>query len=138
MRLPRLTVFTLKAGMIYLILGFTLGSLLLFHKGIPLHPILWSLLPAHINFLFFGWMVQLIMGMAFWIFPRFAQAPKRGNFKIAWLAVILLNSGIWLIVLSPYFRITTWFVLSGRFALLGSAIVFSYYVWARVKSWGKR
>ena len=57
--------------MLYLALGMTVGALLLFHKGIPLHPALWRWLPPHLEFLLVGWTLQLAMGVAFWILPRF-------------------------------------------------------------------
>ena len=60
--MPLLSQWMVRTALIYLILGFTFGGLLLTHKGIPLHPSLWAWLPAHIEFLLMGWIVQLTMG----------------------------------------------------------------------------
>jgi hypothetical protein len=68
--MPQFSVYSVRAALLYLALGFTIGGLLLFHKGIPLHPILWTMLPAHIDFLLIGWTAQLIMGVSFWILPQ--------------------------------------------------------------------
>lgn len=56
-------------------------------------------LPAHIEFVLFGWTAQLIMGMAFWILPRFPKPPLRGNEQLAWRAFLALNAGVALIAL---------------------------------------
>jgi heme/copper-type cytochrome/quinol oxidase subunit 1 len=133
---PRLTLWMLRAALIYLGSGFTFGALLLFHKGVPLHPALWQLLPAHIEFLLFGWTVQLVMGMAFWILPRFSRAPRRGNEPLAWLAFGLLNLGVWLVSLGPAFTGTAALTFWGRAAELTSAAAFVLHAWPRVKAAG--
>lgn len=92
--MPLLSRWMVKFALVYLALGFTLGGLLLANKGVPIHPLLWLLLPAHQEFLINGWMVHLALGVAFWILPRFAHEPKRGNTRLAWMGWILLNLGI--------------------------------------------
>lgn len=68
--------------MAYLVLGFTLGLLLLVNKGVPIHPALWRLLPAHAEFLLLGWTLQLALGVAYWILPRFGT--RRGAVWCGW------------------------------------------------------
>jgi hypothetical protein len=136
MRLPRLTAWTIRAALIYLFLGFSIGSILLIHKGIYLHPRIWAILPAHINFLLYGWMGQLIMGIVFWIFPRYGRTPKRGKVKIAWSAVILLNIGVWTRTVEPFTTQSALIGVLGRSTLLASGLAFGLYAWGRVKSFG--
>lgn len=131
--MPRLSVWTIRASLVYLALGFTLGGLLLFHKGVQISPVLWILLPAHIEFLLFGWSVQLIMGVAFWILPRFRQAPKRGNEPLAWFSVVLLNFGVWLAGVGPLVSIPHWLPFMGRIAEAAAAIAFAIHAWPRVR-----
>jgi hypothetical protein len=76
---PLLSVWFIRLSLVYLALGFTFGGLLLLNKGLPISPLAWRLLPAHIEFVLFGWTVQLVMGMGFWILPRFAAPPVRGD-----------------------------------------------------------
>ena len=57
--MPQWSQWYIKLSFGYLLLGFTAGALLLAHKGQPLHPALWSLLPArtlsvHIEWLLIG------------------------------------------------------------------------------------
>lgn len=130
--MPKLTRWAIRLALLHLVLGFTLGGLLLFHKGISLHPALWSTLPGHIETLLLGWTGQLILGMAFWILPRFSSSPRRGNIPAAWLSVLLLNAGVVLVGLGPFGSGFPW-ALAGRLAEVGAAISFGVHAWPRVK-----
>jgi len=134
--MPLLSRWMVKFALAYLALGFTLGGLLLANKGVPIHPLLWRLLPAHQEFLINGWMVHLALGVAFWILPRFAQEPKRGNTQLAWIGWVLLNLGIWGISLSPYLPGWAWMPILGRLFQAGGGLVFALYAWPRVKPSG--
>ncbi len=129
--MPRLSVWFIRAALVYLALGVTFGGLILAHKGIPLNSVLWQLLPIHIAFLLFGWMVQLVMVVAFWIFPRFFRS--RGNEKPAWLAFWLLNGGVLLAGVSPILSLPVGLLLAGRLAETGAVIAFAVHVWPRIK-----
>lgn len=134
--MPPLSRWMVKLALLNLGLGFTLGGLLLANKGIPLHPTLWLLLPAHQEFLITGWMFNLAMGVAFWILPRFAQEPKRGNTRLAWTGWILLNLGIWAIAISPYATGWGWMPLFGRLLQASGGVAFALHAWPRVKPAG--
>jgi cbb3-type cytochrome oxidase subunit 1 len=89
---------------------------IIFLKGLPLHPVLWSWLPAPIEFLLFGWVVQITMGMAFWILPRIWQNPRHPKEGYAQIAFVLLNLGIWLVAVRTAFCAEQWFLPAGRAA----------------------
>jgi heme/copper-type cytochrome/quinol oxidase subunit 1 len=131
--MPRLSCWFIRASLLYLAVGFTFGAALLVHKGIPLHPSLWWLLAPHIECMLLGWTVQLAMGVAFWILPRFLQGPERGNEAMAWLAFGLLNAGVllaaggWLLGAPPAVP------LLGRLAEAGAAMAFAVHAWPRIK-----
>ena len=132
--MPRLSQWIIRTAFIYLLLGFTFGALLLTHKGIPLHPALWGWLPAHIEFLLIGWIVQLTMGVAFWILPRYWKHPRRPNEIYAQIAFILLNLGIWLVVAGTTFRVGSWVLLAGRVVEVGAVVFFALHAWKRIVS----
>src|SRR5436309_14719549 len=94
--MPRVSRWLVQASLVYLALGFTLGAVLLFNKGIPLTPVLVRLLPAHIEFLLVGCVIQLVMGVATWIFPRFVvpRSPY-GLVAAAMPALSLVYAGVW-------------------------------------------
>jgi hypothetical protein len=134
--MPRLSVWTLRMALMYLLAGFTLGALMLANKGLTFNAALWNLLPAHIDFLLFGWTVQLAIGVAFWILPRFRIAPRRGNENLAWTAIILLNSAIWIDGVGPILLHFSYLNLLGRGLLILAAIVFAIHAWPRLKPSG--
>jgi cbb3-type cytochrome oxidase subunit 1 len=132
--MPRLSAWFVRAALVYLFLGFTFGGLLLFHKGVPLHPALWRLLPSHIEFVLFGWTAQLIMGMAFWILPRFPRLPVRGNEQLAWAAFILVNSGIMILAISSFGLDNAYLNLIGKVAETVGVIAFGLHALPRIKA----
>jgi hypothetical protein len=132
--MPRLSQWIIRTAFVYLLLGFTVGALLLTHKGIPLHPALWAWLPAHIEFLLMGWIVQLTLGVAFWILPRYWQPPRRPKEIYAKIAFVLLNLGIWLVVAGTTFRAGRWVSFAGRAAEIGAVVFFALHAWKRVVS----
>jgi hypothetical protein len=132
--MPRLSVYFIRASLIYLMIGFALGGLLLANKGTMISPAIWALLPIHIEFAFVGWMIQLAMGVAFWILPRFSNGPPRGNEWCSWLAFILVNVGILLVLLQG--RGMPWPALAGRILETLAVALFVIGNWKRVKPHG--
>jgi hypothetical protein len=130
---PRLSVWFVRAALLYLALGFTLGMLLLANKGVLISPIIWQLLPAHIEFLLIGWTVQLALGVAYWILPRWQT--QRGDVRPAYLAFALLNVGIWCVVLTPWLGLPGWMLTAGRACEAIAAAAFALHAWPRVKPW---
>lgn len=131
--MPKLSVWSIRASLIYLALGFTFGGLLLFNKGVPINPMVWNLLPAHIDFLLFGWTVQLVIGVAFWILPRYRQPPKRGDVRVAWASVALLNVGVLSAAFGPLLTSAPGVSLAGKIMEAGAALLFALHAWPRVK-----
>lgn len=130
--MPRLSQWYVKLSFGYLLLGFTFGALLLAHKGQPLHPALWNWLPAHIEWLLIGWVAQLALGVAFWILPRFWKEPRRGNVTGAYLALVLLNLGIWLATAGTALQLSPWALVIGRLLEVAAALAFAHAAWPRV------
>ncbi len=131
--MPRLSVWFVRASLMYLAVGFVLGALMLAEKGIPFYAGIWSILPVHIEFLLMGWLVQLAMGVAFWILPRFGAGPPRGDERLILAAWIFLNLGI---VLSTLQLWRPAFLAAGRMIELIGVAVYVVGVWRRVKPAG--
>jgi len=134
--MPRLSVWFIRASLIYLLLGFTLGALMLAQDGISYYPAIYEALPAHMEFLLVGWLVQLAMGMAFWMFPRFGwELPdSRGNQALIWVSFSMLNAGIWAITLDLWLPFG---LLIGRVLEIGAVSLFVFGLWRRVKPHGE-
>jgi len=133
--MPRLSARFVRVSMIYLLAGFTLGALMLAQDGISYYPAITAVLPVHIEFLLVGWLVQLAMGVAFWIFPRFGLGlpHSRGNETLIWTSFLLLNAGILTVALELWIPVA---LLIGRVLEAGAVIIYAASLWRRVKPHG--
>jgi hypothetical protein len=131
--MPPLSRLFVKTALIHLALGFTFGALMLANKGVPFYPALWRLLPAHMELLLVGWTTQLGLGVAFWIVPRYWQIG-RGNTRGVWLAYVCLNGGVWLIILTNWLVLPSFYVLLGRLLEAAAVIAFASHIWSRIVS----
>lgn len=134
--MPRLSVWMTRTALLHLALGFTLGALLLVQRELPLHPWILRLRPLHAELLLLGWTVQLAMGVAFWILPRFRAGPERGAEWPAWLAYALLNAGVMLTGVSLAVVGPGGAALGGRSAEGLAAVAFACHAWPRIKPFG--
>jgi heme/copper-type cytochrome/quinol oxidase subunit 1 len=128
---PTLSRWLVRAALCYLVAGFTLGAVILVSKALGTGPFAWSLLPAHVEFLLFGWTVQLTMGVAFWILPRFAGGASRGDERLVWAAFALVNAGTLATALAPLAGSAG--VTIGRVLEATAAAAFGAHAWRRVK-----
>ena len=135
--MPKLSVWMVRASLIHMGIGFLFGALILLHKGIPLYPWLGRLLNPHVELMIFGWTMQLVMGVAFWILPRFGGERHHGNVSLGWWSFGLINGGVLLAASGAWFALGL-VVLVGRLATLGAIALFVLLVWARVKPLGGR
>ncbi len=131
--MPRLSVWFVRASLIYLLLGFFFGALLLAQKGIPFYTPVWYLFPLHMEFLLVGWLIQLAMGVAFWMIPRFSSGSRRGPVGLVWFSFVLINAGILIGILQFWFPVV---VLIGRIAEVVAGILFVIGSWRRIKPHG--
>ena len=134
--MPRLTVWFVRTALFYLATGFLIGAVLLVHRGFPLAPWVSVLLPLHVQFLLIGWMVQLTLGVAFWILPRFRSGPPRGREGFAWLAYGLLNGGVITSAFGHAAGLPSLVPLLGHTAVGLAGITFGLHAWPRVKVFG--
>ena len=133
--MPRLSVWFVRASLIYLLLGFTFGGLLLANKGLMISPAIWMLLPAHIEFNLMGWLIQLAMGVAFWILPCFSKGSVRGNERLSWFAFLCINSGILFVASEGIFN-AKWLMFTGRAMETLRLALFAVGNWRRIKPHG--
>lgn len=131
--MPKLAVWMIRASLINMGIGFLCGAMLLFHKGIALYPWIWKLLNPHIELMIFGWTMQLIMGVAFFILPRFSHRKNRyGAEYLGWWSFFFLNAGVCLTAIAYFF---SWYIgiVFGQLLVLFSVLAFIVMIWSRVK-----
>ncbi len=133
--MPRLSVWYLRAALLHLATGFTFGALLLWNKALPFGAqagaLIWRLLPAHMELLLVGWTVQLALGVAFWILPRWQS--QRGDVRPAWAAFFLLNTGVLIVAVAAFAPAADWAPALGRALEAAAAAAFAVHAWPRVK-----
>lgn len=139
--MPRLSTLFVKSSLLHLQVGVVLGGLILSAKGFPL--VLgwtWLFLLAHIQILLGGWMIQLALGVAYWILPRLDGAGERGRAVSAWLSFGALNLGVdgaGLILTVRSWYSTGWLdallVLSALLQLLALG-AFVWHAWPRIRT----
>ncbi|HET6528573.1 MAG TPA: hypothetical protein VFG39_07450, partial [Balneolaceae bacterium] len=125
-----------RLSFIYLLTGVTLGAVMLVNKTFPLHPVIWLLLPVHIQLLIWGWIIQFTLGTAYWILPRLLEGPARGNPFLSWGIVLALNTGIPLNLVSIMLEVR----LGETIGMLLQVIAVGLFVslhWKRVTSYNK-
>ncbi len=132
--MPPLSILYVRTAFLHLVLGMTVGALMLANKGVAFAAWLWRLRSAHAEILLVGWLIQFGFGVAFWIAPRFWEKPVRGNVFGARLAFVLLNGGIWLVTIATFLELSAIYVLLGRLLEIGAAIAFAWHLWPRIVS----
>lgn len=134
--MPRLSVWLIRTALVYLVVGFGLGAVMLTFKVTPFTPVLIARLrPLHVELLTLGWTMNLALGVAYWILPRRASDGERGSETVVALAWAMLNVG----VLSVGFAQGSgapWAPLIGRLAEAAAAGTFALHAWSRVKPFG--
>ncbi len=106
---------------------------MLANKGIPFAPWVWNLLSAHMDILLFGFVIQLAIGIAYWILPRY-RGGSRGNTTAFWVAVCLLNIGIWTITLVGWLNLPGQWLAVGRLLEGVAAGLFALQSWRRIRA----
>jgi len=136
--LPPLARWFIRASLAYLLAGFTLGATILALKATGQHGMAIRGLVPHVELLLIGWMVQLTMGVAFWILPRLGGGV-RGGAAPAWLAFVLLNVGVLLVVFASVETLASAQTMSGarivgRAAEAAAALAFAVHAWRRIRA----
>ena len=133
--MPKLSVWLVRAALLHMGVGFLFGALLLFHKGIPIYPWAWRLLTPHIELMIFGWTMQFVMGIAFWILPRFSGPARYGRVSLGWWSFGLFNAGLIAAGFGGWFALNP-LLLAGRLLTLAAVALFAVLIWPRVKPLG--
>ena len=133
--MPRLSVWFIRAALIALVLGTLVGSVLLAAKGMPAGDGFVRAVPLHAELLLIGWLVNLALGVAYWILPKHASARERGHSAPAWAALLLVNAGV-IVVGYATMASAPALLLAGRVAEVAAVACFAAHAWSRVKPFG--
>jgi len=92
--MPTLSRWFVRTALAALLLGFGLGAATAGSGAGGL------LAPTVIHLLVVGWLTQMVFGVAFWLFPKFAADRPRGFEWLGWVCYGTLNAGLLLRVVA--------------------------------------
>jgi len=137
--MPTLSRYFIKIGLIYFVVGLAMGALMLAQPILGWSSNLQVLRPVYLHFLFIGWVTQIIMGVGYWMFPKFSKEQPRRSEKLGWAVLILLNAGLILrsigepgMVLTPH-PIFAWMLALASMFLLLAGWGFILNTWGRIR-----
>lgn len=136
--MPPLSRWFIKCGFVALALGLLLELAQL--RPASLLPTL-SAAALHlgaIHLLTVGWLLQLISGVAFWMFPRHPSHPPRGDDRLGWTALGLLNGGLVLRLIGEMWRLgfagPSWPLVISALLQLGGLALVLVLLWPRIRA----
>lgn len=128
--MPSVSRFFLKTGFIWLVVSMLLYGLQAMDPGFQV---------AYHHSLGLGWVTQIIMGVAAWMFPRWSKEHPKGPMWIWWTVYYSLNIGLIIRLVSEYYLaqnhsiMAPLLVISG-FMLWLAIAGFVIIMWRRVKA----
>lgn len=135
--MPPLSRWLVKSG--FLSLGLALLLELLLARPATLLPTLpdAALHLGAIHLLTVGWLLQLISGVAFWMFPRHPTRPPRGDARLGWAGFALLNTGLALRLLGEGWRLglggPAWPLLLAALLQFCAVLLLVALLWPRIR-----
>lgn len=97
--MPQLSRWYIRTSLIYLLGSLLVGIPIAFRSALSLPPLVGVLGPAYFHLFLVGWIMQLIFGVIFWLFPK-PPNDDLGWERVGWAAWGLLNVGLLLRVLA--------------------------------------
>jgi hypothetical protein len=92
--MPTLSRYFIKIGLVYLVIGLLMGAIMRLQPVMNWAAQIQLLRPVYFHLIFIGWVTQLIMGVGYWMFPKYSRENPRGNERLGWATLILLNIGL--------------------------------------------
>ena len=140
--MPRLTRWLVKTALLCFVLGLVLGAAMQLRPLARAFPALAAAWPGYVHLLTVGWVTQLIMGVAYWLFPRADRSRPPPSEAVGWAAYAALNAGLLLRLaaepaasLDPATPLRWLLPLSGLLQL-AAACGFALLLWPRVRERG--
>jgi hypothetical protein len=139
---PRARTFV-KASFVYFIAAFVLGALMMLDGWLSFSRWLRVVYLSQLHLLVVGWITQLAIGVAYWIFPRFLkeQDPRpRGSDTLTLVVLICLNAGLLLrFFTEPFYLMGRRPWLAALMALSGvlqavAVLGFGWLIWGRIRA----
>ena len=132
-----------KTAFAYFVIAFLLGALMMLDRWLSFSLWLKVVYLSQLHLLVVGWITQLAIGVAYWMFPRFLKGQKphpRGPDTLAWGVLVCLNFGLLLrFLFEPFYLMGPKPWMAAIVALAGvlqamAALGFAWLIWGRVRA----
>ena len=137
--MPALTRWFIKTSLVYFILALNVGLLLAVQGIWSLSLRLAGMFPVYIHLMVEGWLTLLIMGVVFWMFPKYTRDRPRGSEALGWATYILVNVGLIIRVISEPINtqqpamLWGWLLVTAAVLQWSGGMAFVANTWSRVK-----
>lgn len=137
--MPPITRLFVKTSLIYLVASFGVGLSLTLRPLAPLPAVVNGLAPVYFHLFMVGWVMQLIVGVAYWMFPKWSRERPRGHDSLALATYWLLNAGLLLRVVAEPAQLVSvwpewgWLVVIAALLQWLAGMTFVINTWPRVK-----
>ncbi len=135
--MPFLTRLFIRTALAYFAAALVVGVLTVAGPGLPVAAA--GLRPVYFHLLMVGWVTQLIVGVALWMFPKHSRERPRGSDVLSWATYIPLNVGLLLRAVAEPLTATRrgngwgWLLAASALMQMLAGWAFVANVWARVK-----
>ncbi|PWH17658.1 MAG: hypothetical protein DDG59_07720 [Anaerolineae bacterium] len=132
--MPKVTRWFVKTSFIHLVFALILGML----QSLPQ----WKMggwFPSYLHWLVFGWLTQLIFGIAIWMLPKFSNEKPRGYDWLNWMTYGSLNFGLGLRLVFEPWQLSSWatgrawVLIIAAFLQWFACLIFVGQAWVRVR-----
>ncbi|XSG73087.1 hypothetical protein ACP8Y2_12915 [Herpetosiphon llansteffanensis] len=130
--MPKFSLFSIRASLLYLVIGGSVGGIMLVSKAIGVWPWIWYWRTAHIHAMLVGWLLNLIFGVAFWILPRLDAHGWRGSPWLVWSASGLLQAALAVLVWASIWPWSAAIAIASSLECL-AAIAIAWHCWPRLQ-----
>jgi heme/copper-type cytochrome/quinol oxidase subunit 1 len=134
----------IKTAIGFLALGLGIGLWLLVRREMSgQHPSAYET-SAHTHALLVGFVLEMILGVALWLFPRPDRADTRYRPALVGLAYWALTLGTLARVVAELLRphsafvALRWAIIAGGVAQVTAVLLFFYTMWSRIRPLGSR
>lgn len=133
-----------KTSLFFFLVGLAIGMWILVEQFTGKGGISGILISVHTHLILFGFVIMLIMGIAYWMFPRPTKEDTRYSPSLAeinyWLITVgtSVRTGGELGLSFSYSRILWLIVITGSSLQILSGVIFTYNIWSRIRAVGSQ
>ena len=137
--MPLITRTYAKAALVYLVAALAAGIFVALRPLVDAPRFIGGLTPVYFHLFMVGWVTQLIIGVAYWMFPKYSKELPRGHGWLAWATFALLNAGLLLRVVAESAQATdaaaawTWGLPISALLQWIAGMAFVINTWPRLK-----